>query len=471
MVLNREYFQGSAIFTATACLLAGSGHAASTDYGGAARQLTHAAHGHVLTNINAWSPDSRWLVYDVRTGGGFTGTRIEKVNVETGEVRCLYESGKGAACGVVTWHPSEPRVIFIHGPENPSSEWTYAVSRRRGVIVDARESGVARPLDAMNYAPPFKAGALRGGSHVHVFSPDGQWVSFTYDDEVLSRLGDQGDHDRNQRNVGVAAPLGPVRVDRTHSRNHGGDYFSVLVTSTVNRPRPGSDEIGRAFEEGWIGTDGYLRKDGTRQRRALAFQGLVTAPDGTEHAEVFLVDLPDDLTVPGSAPLEGTETRRPAPPAGVEQRRLTSTADRKFPGIAQTPRHWLRSSPDGAQIAFLMKDEAGLAQLWLVSPNGGHPRQLTRNPWAVDSAFTWSPDGRWIAHVMDRSVFLTDTTTGESFRLTRRAETAESAPLPHACLVSPDGRWVAFMQEAGPSERGFSQVFVVRLDSGRTLRR
>ncbi len=50
------------------------------------RQVTHATHDHVLTNINAWSPDGRWLVYDLRSGAGFNGWRIEQINVETGEV-------------------------------------------------------------------------------------------------------------------------------------------------------------------------------------------------------------------------------------------------------------------------------------------------------------------------------------------------------------------------------------------------
>ena len=27
------------------------------------RQRTRASHGHVLTNVNAWSPDGRWVVY------------------------------------------------------------------------------------------------------------------------------------------------------------------------------------------------------------------------------------------------------------------------------------------------------------------------------------------------------------------------------------------------------------------------
>ena len=29
----------------------------------AERQITHAPHGHILTNINVWSPDGRWIVY------------------------------------------------------------------------------------------------------------------------------------------------------------------------------------------------------------------------------------------------------------------------------------------------------------------------------------------------------------------------------------------------------------------------
>lgn len=424
------------------------------------RQLTTAPHGHVLTNVNAWSPDSAWLVYDVREGDGFNGTRIEQVNVHTGQVQVLYASRHGAHCGVVTYSPTEPVVVFILGPENPSPDWTYHFTRRRGVLVDAQQPGVARPLDAMNYAPPFTPGALRGGSHVHVFSPDGRWVSFTYEDEVLAQgEGSGGPRDPNQRNIGVAVP-GAVQVARSHPRNHDGTYFSVLVTRTVASPRPGSDEISRAFEEGWIGNDGYLRPDGTRQRRALAFQGLVTAADGRPHAEVFVVDLPDDLTVAGEEPLEGTVTRGPVPPRGTEQRRLTFTDNRTVRGLATAPRHWLRSSPDGSQIAFLMPDEAGIAQLWTVSPLGGAPRQVTRLPTGVSSAFTWSPDGRHIAHVADTSICRTEIATGRTERLTPPVAQA-AAPLPLACVYSPDGRWIAYQRPAATVAGTFVQICVV----------
>ncbi|RDT63938.1 DUF3748 domain-containing protein, partial [Klebsiella pneumoniae] len=51
------------------------------------KQITFASRNHQLTNINTWTPDSQWLVYDVRpSGASFTGETIERVNVSTGEV-------------------------------------------------------------------------------------------------------------------------------------------------------------------------------------------------------------------------------------------------------------------------------------------------------------------------------------------------------------------------------------------------
>ncbi|MBC2592643.1 DUF3748 domain-containing protein [Ruficoccus amylovorans] len=431
------------------------------------RQLTQGRGNHLLTNTSVWSPDSQWIVYDTPPDPTrFSGTRIEQVNVETGAVELLYESQHGANCGVATYHPTEPKVVFILGPEHPTPDWDYAFTRRRGVIVDVRAPKQIRPLDAMNYAPPYVAGALRGGSHVHVFSRDGQWGSFTYEDEILARQAlapDTGQSpntpEPNQRNIGVFVPQGPVRVNRNHPRNHDGDYFSVVVSRTVAQPEAGSDAISRAFEESWIGQDGYIREDGSRQKRALAFQGMVTAADGQTFPEVFILDLPEDLTRAGDLPLEGSDTRWPAPPLGVSQRRLTFTTERLFPGI-QGPRHWLRSSPDGSKIAFLMKDDDGIPQLWLVSPLGGAPKQLTHNPWSITSAFSWSPDGRFIAYVMDHSVFITEATSGHSFRLTARSPEAV-APQFHACVFSPDGQNIAFVRRLPYSTDEYYQICVL----------
>ena len=159
--------------------------------------------------------------------------------------------------------------------------------------------------------------------------------------------------------------------------------------------------------------------------------------------------------------MAGTETRLPFPPKGTTQRRLTFTADRKYPGL-QGPRHWLRSSPDGSHIAFLMKDEQGIAQLWMVSPNGGSPVQVTRNPWEVASAFTWSADGRFIAHVMDGSVCITEVVTGQTHRLTPRCDAAD-APRPEACVFLPDGRRIAYGRRIVEGGQAGNQIYVLSL--------
>ena len=429
------------------------------------RQITCEPKNHILTNIGVWSPDGKWIVYDTRSdpaGSIFDGSTIEQVNVETGEVRVLYRSQRGAHCGVATCNPIDDRVIFILGPEDPTLDWQYCAFHRQGLIVSATAPGIAIHMDARDIIPSFTPGALRGGSHVHVFSPDGEWISFTYEDHLLAQFEDaSAGNDVNQRNIGVAIGGRPVHVSGNHPRNHDGEFFSVLVTRTTATPRPGSDEISRGFEEGWVGTHGYLKADGTRQRRAIAFQGIITA-DGRSISEAFIVDLPVDLTQAGDGPLAGTETRAPFPPKGCVQRRLTFTANRKFPGL-QGPRHWLRSSPDGSRIATLMKDDDGIVQLWTVSPLGGPPRQLTRNPWPIASAFSWSADGKSIAHAMDNSIFITDADTGIGTRLTPRYSD-ETAPRPEACVFSPDGRQIAFVRNVPLGARSFNQVFVVSDD-------
>ncbi len=395
-------------------------------------QLTHGPGGRILANVHVWSPDGEWIAYDTRSdsaGDRFDGTRIEVVNANTQEVRVLYESKNGANCGVVTWHPHKLQVAFIHGPEHPTPDWNYGPSRRQGVLVDFDTPGIAINLDARNLVAPYTPGALRGGSHVHVWHPNGELLSFTYDDQILTERGS------NQRNVGVCSIAKSVTVPKTHPRNHDGCAFSAVVTQTVAEPKPGSNEISRACEEAWIGST-----------RSLAFQGHVRTLADETISEVFAVDLPNDLS----------DTR------GTVQRRLTDTTTHEYPGI-QGPRHWLRSSPDGSRIGFLKKDDAGVVQFWTVAFGGGPPVQITRNPHPVASAFTWHPDGERVAFVMDDSLCLTDVLTGTTTRLTPRSDES-LGPRPEACAFSPTGDRVAFVRRL-PDAAGFhNQICVVTAD-------
>lgn len=57
------------------------------------KQITFTLRNHQLTNINTWTPDSQWLVFDVRPSGtSFTGETIERVNIHTGELEVIYRA-------------------------------------------------------------------------------------------------------------------------------------------------------------------------------------------------------------------------------------------------------------------------------------------------------------------------------------------------------------------------------------------
>jgi len=430
------------------------------------RQLTSAPHGHVLTNTAVWSADGRWIVSDTRSspdGGIFDGTRIERVEVASGRVEVIYEARHDACCGVATCSPVDGRVVFILGPERPTPDWSYGPERRQGVVVDPSRPGSATPLDARDLVPPFTPGALRGGTHVHTFSGDGRLVASTYEDAILPATATTAcdpPREHNRRGIAVSVTGRPVQVTGRHPRNHDGSAFSVVVTRLTDTPRPGSDEISRACEEGWVGTNGYERADGSRQRYAIAFQGTVVSAGGTALAEVFVVDLPDDpagLETPGDGPLAGTPTTRPSPPATVRQRRLTFTADRRHPGVAG-PRHWVRSSPDGRLLACLVRDDAGAPQLVVMSPRGGPLRQVTRAARGVESAFSFSPDGARIACVIEGCVCVVDVGDGSVRRLT--TPSPHSPPRPEACVFSPDGRSVAFARVVAGSHGAWTQICV-----------
>ncbi len=431
---------------------------------GKERQITDAATGHILTNANVFSPDGQWIVFDERSdteGAKFDSPVIQRVDVKSGKIETLYTATNGAFVGVVTHNPAQNSVVFIHGPENPTADWSYGGPHRAGTIVEESDPGVGINLDARDITPPFTPGALRGGSHVHVYEPDGQWLSFTYQDAVLAALGDSGDHDLDQRNVGISVPGMPVKVDHDSIRNRDGTTFTVLATRTVNAPKPGSDEINRAYEEGWVGKDGYIKADGTKQRHAVAFLGDTVGKDGQKLTEVFIADLPEDVTkASADGPLQGTETTRPLPPEGTVQRRLTHTADAKNPGV-EGPRFWVRSSPDGAKLAFLKKDDGGVVQIFTVSPNGGDISQVTKNAFDVQSTFTWSPDGTLIAYAGNGGVQITDAASGETWEVAPGSK--DQPVLPLAAVFAPDGKSIAYQRTVKTGDTAWNQIFVTDL--------
>jgi dipeptidyl aminopeptidase/acylaminoacyl peptidase len=105
-------------------------------------------------------------------------------------------------------------------------------------------------------------------------------------------------------------------------------------------------------------------------------------------------------------------------------------------------------SPDGRWVAFQITDPDKAAnrnrtQLYLVSIDGGEPKQLTSG---ASNATTprWSPDGRRLAYVMGGQIHAFDTSNWQSKQITN-VSTGAGDP-----VWSPDGRMIAFVSDIYP---------------------
>jgi len=437
--------------------------------GGMATQLTSAPRNHFISPFGPFSPDGQWIVYDTREDEAAMGrnSSIEQVNTHNGQIAVIYETSNqgpyGPGCGTPSYSPVSSEIIFIHGILQATAERPYDFSRRIGAMTNANHPGEAVFLDARDVTPPFTPGALRGGTHAHEWSGDGNWIGFTYNDAIVADIEKRTGKPVDLRTVGVSTRLRPVRVDKDpHGENNDGKWYSVLVARVTPNPAPGSDEISRAFENAWVGAHGYRREDGTLQR-AQAYLGKLRTRDNRELIEVFIVDIPERIDITGSTgPLEGTDQMMPQPPQGCIQRRLTFTEHNRHPGVVVEPRHWVFSSADGEHIGFLAKDDRGVVQLFAVSPRGGQPLQITRHAESIHSTFSWHPNDPVICYATGNSIFSCrigpNNAPAEPIRLTEPAQTAPIYP-----SWSRDGKSIAYNLALANGKKAYRQIILLRL--------
>ena len=430
-------------------------------------QLTSGDNAHFLHNTEVFSPDNEWIVYDTRNIDSHIAQNccIEMVNVKSRETRLLYttknQTKYGPGVAAATFDPVKGEVLFIHGLSNCDSSRPYSETRRTGVAININHPGIPIFMDARDVTPPFTPGALRGGTHAHTWSGDGNWISFTYNDAIMAQLAKADNHIKDMRMVGVMAPYGSVNAKKDgKEENNNGEMFTAIVTKVTEKPKPGSNEIEKAYADGWVGKNGYLRKDNTRQTRAIAFLGDTRDAENNLVTEVYIVDVPENIThaLPGE-PIEGTSYSRPIPPQGTVQRRLTYTADRKYPGV-QGPRIWVRSTPDGSHIFFLMKDDKGIVQFYSVSPNGGFSNQITHNHFSVSTTFNVSPDGQFLAYGSGNNIYVTEIKTGITKMVTKDSPEKSGG----VCNVnwSNDGSMIAFNRKVISGNNMYYQIFVLQ---------
>lgn len=421
-----------------ASLLATGAHAGE-------RQLTTSPHGHQIHHRQVFSPDSRYIYYDSRNEETqlAASSFIGRVEVATGKEEILYRvpysSSYGPGVGAVTCNPVTGRLAFIHGLDNASDAEPYAAHRRSGASLTA--SGQLIRLDARDVTPPLTSGALSGGTHAHHWSPDGSKLSFTYNDALIPIHQAPAD----LRTVGIMIASRPVNVENARPHcDFSGECFATLVVPVTATPKPGSDDVSRAFDEGWLDS------------HRLAFQGIVRSRDGSEVTELFLATIPRE---PG--PVTHHPDLPPSPPPGINIKRLTQTTGRNFPGI-QGPRHWARPSPDQSRIAFLAKDDQGVVQIFSVTPDGGPLVPLSRLSESVEGPFDWSPDSKFLVCIAGAKIHRITAADGHAEVLTGLLPTGQQPR--YSVTYSPDGRSIAFNRLL-PHPDGGSFLQICVLDS------
>lgn len=112
-------------------------------------------------------------------------------------------------------------------------------------------------------------------------------------------------------------------------------------------------------------------------------------------------------------------------------------------------------SPDGTRIAYTRtviddKTKECRSHIWLVNADGTCNRQFTAGPKA-DTTPRWSPDGKKLAFVSDRSgekqIFVVPADGGEAYQVTRMRYGASNP------VWSPDAKSIAFMAAVDPSDK------------------
>ncbi len=135
-----------------------------------------------------------------------------------------------------------------------------------------------------------------------------------------------------------------------------------------------------------------------------------------------------------------------------------------------------RYSPDGKSIAFI-SDRSGGDNIWIMDRDGSDPVQVTKETFRLVTSPAWTPDSQFVAgrkHFTSRrsagagEVWLYHRTGGEGLMMTKRPNDQKDLGEP---AFSPDGRYLYYSQDTTPgsvyeyNKDPNSQIYVIqRLD-------
>src|SRR6267143_1269835 len=333
---------------------------ASTSGGIARRITTHP--GREL--FPKFSPDGKWIAFTGQYDGNFNvyvmpsgGGQPRQLTFFQGSAQPLSDR-MGIHNQVVTWFPDSKRILFL-SRRDATNGW---IKRPYSVSIDG---GLPEPL-------PVDQGGLTS------FSPDGTRIAFN----------------RIFRNF------------RTWKRYTGGlaqDIYIYDIKNNVLEQQIPHSEYTDTFPM-WHGLTIYFTSDRGPEHKF----NLYSYDQGSKQVEQLTKFTEFDVMWPSLGPdaivFENAGHLYTFDFDSRQAKKLTISV----PGETdETMRHWTSVSklitdfdisPDGKRAVF-----AARGDVYTVPAKEGSARNLTRTPGIREKGATWSPDGRWIAYVSDRT--------------------------------------------------------------------
>lgn len=215
---------------------------------------------------------------------------------------------------------------------------------------------------------------------------------------------------------------------------------------------PSSDGKRIVFEKGgWI----YELDPSTRQTRRVE----ITLDADNTQARPELRDVSDAIRSFGSNPdatrlvLTARGEIFDVPVKKGVTRNLTRSSDSNDRGGS-----W---SPDGKNIAYIA-DKTGESEIWLQPAEGGEPRQLTKDNDTYIRDFSWSPDSKTIVYT-DRKNHVVAVDAASGAKKTLFTNPAHEI---RGVAFSPDSRWITYTR-SGDNNMGV--VYVRNIASGKEI--
>jgi hypothetical protein len=396
------------------------------------RQRTFGDYGHFLNHRQAVSHCGRYLVYDTRNADSDIAktTRIESLDLSDNTVRILYDTHSqsihGPGVGAVVCHPLRSTLVFIHGLTHCDELQPYAMTRRFGACLDLEPSDPnSNPtsklvsIESRSLQTIIPWGVLRGGTHAHSFSPDGRWISFTYNDALAPEhrtvgfaIVDRWDCDSDAR-----TELHPPKFEE--------EFKGIGWAALILVP---DQAIESAREECWVPhpTLKQLAFLGRVPNRSKSRSQIRSQnPDDRFVDEVFLAQLPAiadrwPRMLDRQTPVAHRSGAQLASPPGIQIRRLTHTESEPYPGV-QGPRHWLMASKSGNWIYTLRKDPQGTVRIVRVrvpddqedSQEDSNCEWISNNEESITHPPAIDPATGRISYLTGKRFTILDTTTGQ----------------------------------------------------------